>query len=304
MLLLRILTRAPPPAAHILPGLRSCTLRPQLFRKSLPQLSLRRTFASAPGPRPAAASTPKSAGSGPGASGARGGSTPKAPELPPKLLIYHAGTGRIAFLAFLKITTVFSAAFFCLVALPSWIRSGEDVVASIAKGRSRPVSSLTGHPPPPRPQASCGIFPLVFVAYTSASFVNYVYLRLPPYARQSRAVLERYVRTLPPNAQLEIGTMGLAGRPRAALTSPAELRRVPADAGILKTRAGTVNFERDVSALMAQRKWHQYRPASFFHLPEPEEGKRPSSSSSRARSRGVKDGWVWNIVYESLNKRK
>ncbi|KAF6837718.1 hypothetical protein CPLU01_02827 [Colletotrichum plurivorum] len=281
MLLLRILTRAPPPAAHILPGLRPCTLRPQLFRKSLPQLSLRRTFASAPGPRPAAASNPKSAGSGPGASGARGGS----PELPPKLLIYHAGTGRIAFLAFLKITTVFSAAFFCLVALPSWIRSGEDVVASIAK-------------------SSCGIFPLVFVAYTSASFVNYVYLRLPPYARQSRAVLERYVRTLPPNAQLEIGTMGLAGRPRAALTSPADLRRVPADAGILKTRVGTVNFERDISALMAQRKWHQYRPASFFHLPEPEEGKRPSSSSSRARSRGVKDGWVWNIVYESLNKRK
>ncbi|KAF6842835.1 hypothetical protein CMUS01_02700 [Colletotrichum musicola] len=304
MLLLRILTRAPPPTAHILPGLRSCTLRPQLFRKSLPQLSLRRTFASAPGPRPAAASTPKSAGSGPGASGARGGfSTPKAPELPPKLLIYHAGTGRIAFLAFLKITTVFSAAFFCLVALPSWIRSGEDVAASIAK-------ALTGHPRPQwRPwtdtsSASCGIFPLVFVAYTSASFVNYVYLRLPPYARQSRAVLERYVRTLPPNAQLEIGTMGLAGRPRAALTSPADLRRVPADAGILKTRSGTVNFERDVSALMAQRKWHQYRPASFFHLPEPEEGKRPSSSSSRTRSRGVKDGWVWNIVYESLNKRK
>ncbi|GKT64535.1 paired amphipathic helix protein [Colletotrichum tofieldiae] len=212
-------------------------------------------------------------------------------ELPERLLIYHAGTGRTAFLAFWKITSVFSCAFFCLVAAPSYIRA-EDKTLTQAAGL-----------------AACGIIPLLFVAYTSAPFVTYIYLRLPPYARQSRALLERYVRTLPPTAQLELGTMGLATRPRTTLVSAADLRPVSPEAagGSLATRFGLVTHVRDVSALMAKRKWHHYRPVSQFGIREDLAsggGAKSGGGGGKGASHGVKDGWVWNIVRESLGKRR
>ncbi|TDZ40155.1 hypothetical protein C8035_v003600 [Colletotrichum spinosum] len=283
MALLRLLTRCPPPtASHVVLPRRPCTLlRPQLLRKSLPQQAFRqRTFASAPSPR-----TPVTKPAGPrptsGSSSARLGQDT---ELPERLLIYHAGTGRITFLAFLKVTTVFSAAFFCLVAAPSWIRSGEEELLTIAS------------------KIAFGVTPLLFVAYTSASYATYIYLRLPLYARQSRAVLERYVRTLPAQAQLEIGTMGLAGRPRVTLVSVSDLR--PASG-----RLGTVNFDRDVSALAARRKWHHYRPVGKFLLPDAAGAKTSGATGGGGRGSGnnrygVKDGWVWDVIRASLDKRK
>jgi hypothetical protein len=48
--------------------------------------------------------------------------TPKL-ELPEKLIIYHAGTGRTTFLAMVKITTLFLGAFFCFIVAPSYIKA-------------------------------------------------------------------------------------------------------------------------------------------------------------------------------------
>ncbi|OHE93674.1 hypothetical protein CORC01_10991 [Colletotrichum orchidophilum] len=284
MLLLRI--RQPPQTTRSLLTLRQCALRPVL-RKSFPyqRCSLRRPFASAPPPTgPRAVTPPKPSVAG---GSARAGSA----QLPERLLIYHAGTGRTAFLAFWKITAVFSCAFFCLVAAPSYVRA-EDKTLTQAAGL-----------------AACGIIPFLFVSYTSAPFVTYIYLRLPPYARQSRTLLERYVRALPPTAQLELGTMGLATRPRTTLVTAAELRPVPAagaGAGTLATRFGIVTHTKDVSALMAQRKWYHYRPVGQFGINTGLETSRKSSSGGGGKgvSHGVKDGWVWNIVRESLGKRK
>ncbi|KAK1472827.1 hypothetical protein CCUS01_17252 [Colletotrichum cuscutae] len=300
MSLLRLaFIRPPPQTIRILPTIRQCALRPTL-RKSLlqnQQCSLRRPFASAPPPpttAPRAVTTPpkpNSAGAG-GSAGPRAGNPPNGdlPELPERLLIYHAGTGRTAFLAFWKITTVFSCVFFCFVAAPSYVRA-EDKTLTEAAGL-----------------AACGIIPFLFVAYTSAPFVTYIYLRLPPYARQSRALLERYVRTLPPTAQLEIGTMGLATRPRLTAVTAAELRPVAADSGPLATRLGVVTHTKDVSALMAKRRWYHYRPVGQFGINSVEAGGKTSSSGSsgggKGASHGVNDGWAWNIVRESLGKRK
>lgn len=44
-------------------------------------------------------------------------------ELPEKLIIYHAGTGRTTFLAMVKITTLFIGAFFCFIVAPSYIKA-------------------------------------------------------------------------------------------------------------------------------------------------------------------------------------
>ncbi|KAK2004713.1 hypothetical protein LX36DRAFT_305313 [Colletotrichum falcatum] len=280
-LLRLLLRRASLSAAQSLPSLRSCTSRAFLQKSLQPRqrCSLRRPFASAtPRPGPRTVSKP---------TGAEGSARPGSAQLPERLLIYHAGTGRTAFLAFWKITSVFSCAFFCLVAAPSYLRA-EDKTLTQAAGL-----------------AACGIVPLLFVTYTSAPFVTYIYLRLPPYARQSRALLERYVRTLPPTAQLELGTMGLATRPRTTLVSAADLRPVSprAAGGSLATRLGLVTHVRDVSTLMAKRKWHHYRPVSRFGIRK-DVAFGGAKSGGKGASYGVKDGWVWDIVRESLGKRK
>ncbi|KAI8257340.1 hypothetical protein K4K57_007429 [Colletotrichum sp. SAR 10_99] len=271
MSLLRLtLTRSSAPTTHFLPALRSCPLRPQLLRKSLPPQSLRRPFASsAPPPRShgsgTAATTPtasKPAATSPGST---------AQLLPERLLVYQAGTGRIGFVAGLKITTIFVAAVFALVWEPAMLRT------------------------------TCALIPFAYVAYFSAPFVTHVFLRLPPAARSSRALLERYVRALPATAQLEVGTLGLAGRPRATLVSAADLRPVPADAGFRETRARLVTHTRDVANLMARKKWYHYRPVSLFGLPAKEAGRSSKSSGYR---NAAKDAWVYDIIRPMLGQRR
>ncbi|KAL3304985.1 4-coumarate-CoA ligase 2, partial [Colletotrichum asianum] len=225
MSLLRLtLTRSPAPATHFLPALRSCPLRPQLLRKSLPPHSLRRPFASSAPP-------PRSHGSGTAAT------TPTA---------------------------------------------------------SKPATASPGSTP------TCALIPFAYVAYFSAPFVTHVFLRLPPAARSSRALLERYVRALPATAQLEVGTLGLAGRPRATLVSAADLRAVPADAGFRETRARLVTHTRDVADLMARKKWYHYRPVSLFGLPAREAGRASKSSGYR---NAAKDAWVYDIIRPMLGQR-
>ncbi|KAF5519007.1 hypothetical protein CGCA056_v009785 [Colletotrichum aenigma] len=187
------------------------------------------------------------------------------------LLVYQAGTGRIGFVAGLKITTIFVAAVFALVWEPAMLRT------------------------------TCALIPFAYVAYFSGPFVTHVFLRLPPAARSSRALLERYVRALPATAQLEVGTLGLAGRPRATLVSAADLRPVPADAGFRETRARLVTHTRDVAGLMARKKWYHYRPVSLFGLPAKEAGRASKSSGYR---NAAKDAWVYDIIRPMLGKRR
>ncbi|KAF0326633.1 hypothetical protein GQ607_006251 [Colletotrichum asianum] len=283
MSLLRLtLTRSPAPATHFLPALRSCPLRPQLLRKSLPPHSLRRPFASsAPPPRSHGSGTAATTPTASKPATASPGSTPQL--LPERLLVYQAGTGRIGFVAGLKITTIFVAAVFALVWEPAMLRSDDVSVAQITAA------------------STCALIPFAYVAYFSAPFVTHVFLRLPPAARSSRALLERYVRALPATAQLEVGTLGLAGRPRATLVSAADLRAVPADAGFRETRARLVTHTRDVADLMARKKWYHYRPVSLFGLPAREAGRASKSSGYR---NAAKDAWVYDIIRPMLGQRR
>lgn len=40
-----------------------------------------------------------------------------------RLLIYHAGTGRITFLAMVKVTTLFLGAFFTFIVVPGYVKA-------------------------------------------------------------------------------------------------------------------------------------------------------------------------------------
>jgi hypothetical protein len=44
-------------------------------------------------------------------------------DIAERLLIYHAGTGRITFLAMVKVTTLFLGAFFTFVVVPGYIKA-------------------------------------------------------------------------------------------------------------------------------------------------------------------------------------
>lgn len=64
---------------------------------------------------------------------------------PERLVIYHAGTGRVLFLAVLKLTTVVLSAIFCGVFVPAYI--AEEKPWRECAGRESPPHPNTHAPP-------------------------------------------------------------------------------------------------------------------------------------------------------------
>ncbi|KAI9835008.1 MAG: hypothetical protein M1838_005437 [Thelocarpon superellum] len=133
---------------------------------------------------------------------------------PERLLIYHAGTGKIVFLGCLKLTTIFLFGFSCLVLAPSYYQ---------AKGRLRWMAGLA---------PAVGLIPLLLITRITSPFVTYIHLRLPIFARRSHTALLRYVRTLDPASgtasaatELDFTTMRATGRSRVVRLRLPELRR-------------------------------------------------------------------------------
>lgn len=69
-------------------------------------------------------------------------------DIAERLLIYHAGTGRITFLAMVKVTTLFLGAFFTFIVVPGYIKAekseweiiGGEFVCSAQVSRIYPLS--------------------------------------------------------------------------------------------------------------------------------------------------------------------
>ncbi|KAI8959820.1 hypothetical protein F5Y11DRAFT_288462 [Daldinia sp. FL1419] len=158
---------------------------------------------------------------------------------PENLCVYHAGTGRITFLACLKISTLFIFVFFGFVVTPSYLDR---------EGLSPTVLRTT----------LSAIIPLVFVAYTTSPFVSFIHMRIPPVARQSADMLRRFARTISPDAELDITTMSFIAKPRVSRVKLSELRPV-------SRRFGIVNLARDTTAENAARKWYRFRAVGDFN---------------------------------------
>ncbi|EYE99711.1 uncharacterized protein EURHEDRAFT_444938 [Aspergillus ruber CBS 135680] len=114
---------------------------------------------------------------------------------PERILIYHGGTGRTLFLGMLRLTTIFLFGASCLLVAPAF--AADEYPWYLAP------AVVAG-----------GTIPMLFVAYTSAPFVNFVHLALPVFARRSREQAIQYARTLPPTATLYINTMKFTTIPR------------------------------------------------------------------------------------------
>jgi len=190
---------------------------------------------------------------------------PKKALYPERLLVYHAGTGRIVFIGCLKVTTIFVFAFFTFAAFPYLLNDPNQPVWV-------PPAVLV-----------CGILPLLIVRRTTAPFITYVHLRLPAYARQSRSLLERYAKNLSRDAELDITTMTGLGRSR--------VQRMPVStlAPVSNPRfLGIENFSRDTTSLNLKRRWWSGRAIPRF--------------STKGGSGKCKESWVWNLVVENIHK--
>ncbi|KAM3064925.1 hypothetical protein ACMFMG_011247 [Clarireedia jacksonii] len=166
----------------------------------------------------------------------------KRPAYPTRLLIYHSGTGRTVFLGCLKVTTIFIFAFFTLVVAPAHFYAEEEQPKWVA-----PAVLLSG------------TIPMVFVAYLTSPFVNYIHLILPTFARNSRDLMLRYSKNPPKDAVIDVTTMNLIGKPRVSRVHIAELRPT-------KQRLGIANYVRDTKETNASRPWWMYRAVRLFGI--------------------------------------
>lgn len=141
--------------------------------------------------------------------------------------------------------------------------------------------------------ALCGLIPLVFVAYTTSPFVTHIYIRLPPAARTSRPVLERFIHgALPPSTELTLTTMSAIAKPRYSTMQAGHLR--PA-----KRRFGIVNYVRDAESAMAEnetRKWYNLRAMTKFGVQEVGTKKKKSK-------RDLTEAWIWDALKDKIEKR-
>lgn len=232
-------------------------------------------------------------------------------ELPERLIIYHAGTGRTTFLAMVKITTLFIGAFFCFIVAPGYIKADKPELETAAgmfhSLISQPPSTYSPHLdisshlilPSQTCNISnrktvilCGIVPILFVAYTTTPFVTHIHIHLPPYARSSRAILERFVKTLPPSTPLTMTTMSAISKPRYSSLQAGDL--VPS-----RRRFGLVNYIRDTTQENAKRKWYMFNAVGKFYV----QPKGPQRKVRYEKKKDKVDGWIWDTIKERLDKK-
>lgn len=144
-------------------------------------------------------------------------------------------------------------------------------------------------------------------------------MHLPPYARYSRTILERFARTAPPNTRLDVTTMSLIGKPRVSSLMLSDLRPATAAAAAgpekvvggkvvgggkkvgwgssmgLRTRLGMVNYLRDTSIVDQKRKWWRFRAVGGFNIQE--------QPDVRQRDRNLRTAWVWGVVREGIERK-
>ncbi|KAI8624109.1 hypothetical protein F5Y19DRAFT_339237 [Xylariaceae sp. FL1651] len=179
---------------------------------------------------------------------------------PERLCVYHAGTGKITFLACLKLSTLFIFAFFGFVVTPAYFNK---------EGPSPTVART----------ALSAVVPLIFVAYTTSPFVSFIHIRIPPFARQSEEMLRWYIRTLSPQTELDITTMSFIAKPRVSTVKLSELKPV-------SKRLGIVNLARDTAAENATRKWYMFPAVGNFNV-------QMSSGTSRVQ-------WIWESIWNHV----
>lgn len=157
-------------------------------------------------------------------------------------MIFHAGTPRIVFVGFLKVTTIFlftanvllnAPTFYYDPAQPAWVAPAVAVAGAV---------------------------PLLYVTYCAAPFVAFVHIKLPVFARRSKDQLLKWAQNIPPNTELDMTTIRSYGSLRISRMPISELH--PA-----KTRFGIENLVRVPKFPMLNKKpWWAAKERNFFFV--------------------------------------
>jgi hypothetical protein len=191
--------------------------------------------------------------------------------MPARVLVYHAGIGRVVVIAMIKLTTIFHA----VVELCS-------IYPALAAGES--ILSAAG-------LAATGLIPLAFVSTTTAPIATAIHLHLPAYARANARLFERFVASVPPSeATVDMTTLSFIGKPRVSRMKLSELRHVPPDKPWRHTVLGLVNWERDTEAEDRRRKWYHYRAIGKFGV--------------HWANKGVRYAWVWKVLKDKVGVKE
>jgi hypothetical protein len=155
-----------------------------------------------------------------------------------------------------------------------------------------PLSLMKKKPQLTTPVILCGIVPIFFVGYITSPFVTHIYIHLPPYARTSRPILERFVKTLPPTTPLTLATMSAISKPRYSSVQAGDLSPV-------RRRFGLVNYVRDTTEENAQRKWYMFRAVGKFYVQDA----KPTTRVRYQKKKDKVDGWIWDSIKERIDSR-
>ena len=98
---------------------------------------------------------------------------------------------------------------------------------------------------------------MITVAYMSGPFVTYIHLKLPAFARSTQDLIMRYSKNLPKDAEIDITTMNVIGKPRVTRIKISELRPV-------KERYGLGNYARNTENVDAKRPWWMGKAVRLF----------------------------------------
>lgn len=159
---------------------------------------------------------------------------------PKQLLIYHAGKGRLLFLAFFKLTSVFVFLFATFLVAPQYYFSAFEPTWMA------PIVILGG------------AIPFAVMSLYTAPYVAWVHLHLPLWARNSSTRLQAYAAALPSSARIDVTSVRwLWGR------------RTQIKAGELyihqAKNLGTISLGRNVPAFERKNKpWYAGKPVSRF----------------------------------------
>ncbi|KAG5976814.1 hypothetical protein E4U55_007207 [Claviceps digitariae] len=169
----------------------------------------------------------------------------------------------------LKLASLLLGAFFVSLMVPNYVMAEKPIAQTAA--------------------AMAGIVPFLFISYTTAPFVTHIHVHLPPAARTSRAVLERFVGAMPASTRLTFTTMSLIAKPRFSSLTVGDLRPVQ------WKRFGLINYMRDTRAENATRKWYMYRAVKGFLVQE-----GLGKGKGRYERKRKVDGWIWDAVRDKV----
>ena len=198
---------------------------------------------------------------------------PPVSAYPERLLIFHGGTGRIAFLASLKMTTVVVAGLFTFVLVPKYV----------IMDATKPLTvSLAA--------AVCGIIPFAFVWRTTYPMVTYMHVRIPAYARTTRSALEKWLnRGVNPTTEMEITSMTFLARPKQVVVRVADLMPSNQMLGHANWRVAPGAHVNEGPLIRRGGKWWHAPPLKEFSI--------------AGSNRGAREGWVWTELSRQIERR-